>query len=256
VESAGWSRSLPFFCGGYIVAMDRESLKWRVAAIPVIGIGLRRIHRAFTQKRWENSRTYWEKNYISGGTSGPGSYGRLAQAKAKFLNDFVSAHQIRTVLEIGCGDGNQLSLAQYPSYVGVDISSVTIDACRARFADDLTKSFLIAGSAPLPTCELGLSLDVIFHLVEDEIFERYMLDLLSHSERYVVLYTSDSDAYLPTDDTPLHVRHRPVGRWMSNQGDWRFKERYPNPYPYQRGHYDTTSPADFYVYERVVPLER
>ena len=235
--------------------MDRESLKWRIAAIPVIGIGLRRAHRAYTQKKWESSRTYWEKNYISGGTSGPGSYGRLAQAKAEFLNEFVSTHQIKTVLEIGCGDGNQLSLAHYPSYVGIDISSVTVSRCRTRFADDPTKSFLVAGEAPLPICELGLSLDVIFHLVEDETFEQYMHDLLSHASRYVVLYTSDSDVFLPTDDTPLHVRHRPVGRWMSTQNAWRFKERIPNRYPYQKGRYDSTSTADFYVYERVEPIE-
>ena len=49
--------------------------------------------------------------YASGGSSGPGSYGRLAAGKADFLNRFVEDHQIKTVLEIGCGDGNQLSLA-------------------------------------------------------------------------------------------------------------------------------------------------
>jgi SAM-dependent methyltransferase len=231
--------------------MDRESLKWRVASVPVVGTVLRRISRAYTQRHWVDSRNYWEEIYASGGTSGPGSYGRLAAAKADFLNRFVEDHHIATVLEIGCGDGNQLSLAHYPSYVGVDISALTVEACRKRFSDDSTKRFIVAGSEPLPTCELGLSLDVIFHLVEDQAFERYMLDLLEHSSRFVVLYTSDSDVYLPKERNPLHVRHRPVGRWMATQDDWRLKERSPNPYPYKEGDIENTSPADFYVYERI-----
>jgi SAM-dependent methyltransferase len=233
------------------MSMDRESLKWRVASLPVIGRPLRWVYRTWTQRHWVDSRTYWQQNYASGGTSGPGSYGRLAAAKADFLNRFVEDHQIKTVLEIGCGDGNQLSLARYPSYVGVDISPLTVDACRTRFSNDPSKRFVVADTEPLPVCELGLSLDVIFHLVEDGTFESYMRDLLEHSGRFVVLYTSDSDVFLPKEANPFHVRHRPVGRWMAAQGDWQFKERYPNPYPYREGNLDSTSPADFYVYERV-----
>ena len=231
--------------------MDRETFKWRVAALPAIGQLSRAIYRSYSQRNWVNSKNYWEQNYAKGGTSGPGSYGRLATGKADFLNRFVENEHIATALEIGCGDGNQLSLARYPSYVGVDISAVTVEACRARFADDPSKRFIVAGSEPLPVCELGLSLDVIYHLVEDETFERYMRDLLEHSSRFVVLYTSDSDVFLPKDPRTLHVRHRPVGRWMATRDDWRFKARYPNPYPYKQDRFDRTSPADFYVYERI-----
>jgi SAM-dependent methyltransferase len=226
-------------------------MKWRVASVPAIGRLLRRTYRAYSERNWVNSRTYWEQNYINGGNSGPGSYGRLAAAKAEFLNGFVEREGISSVLEIGCGDGNQLSLARYPSYVGADISAYTVDACRERFADDASKRFLVAGSEPLPVCELAISLDVIFHLVEDETFERYMVDLLEHASRFVVLYTSDSDVFDPYESSPLHVQHRPVGRWMATQHDWHFKGRHPNPYPYDERNLHTTSPADFYVYEKV-----
>lgn len=231
--------------------MDWENVKWRVASLRVVGKGLRSIHRAYTQRRWIDSRSYWEEHYASGGISGPGSLGRLAQAKADFLNRFVENHHIASVLEIGCGDGNQTSLAIYPSYVGVDISAIAVGSSRARFSDDPSKRFFTAGSEPLPICELGLSLDVTFHLVEDEAFERYMLDLLEHSSRFIVLYTTDSDVFLPKERTPLHVRHRPVGRWMATQNTWRLMARYPNPYPYKEGDIHGTSPADFYVYERI-----
>ena len=44
-------------------------------------------------------------------------------------------------MEFGCGDGNQLKLAQYPSYSGIDISETALTICRKSFANDTTKKF-------------------------------------------------------------------------------------------------------------------
>ena len=50
------------------------------------------------------------------------------------------------MVEFGCGDGNQLSLAQYPRYVGLDVSRTAIGLCQRRFAKDPAKSrFLYDG---------------------------------------------------------------------------------------------------------------
>ena len=89
-----------------------------------------------------------------------------------------------------------------------------------------------------------------FHLVEDEAFERYMLDLLEHSSRFVVLYTSDSDVFLPKEANPTS-RSASAGRSLDGDAkSWRLMARYPNRYPYKEGNIHGTSPADFYVYER------
>ena len=77
-------------------------------------------------KRVFNSKNYWEEHYQAGGNSGSGSYGRLASFKALIINEFVSENQISSVIEFGCGDGNQLALANYPEYVGLDVSPTTI----------------------------------------------------------------------------------------------------------------------------------
>jgi hypothetical protein len=55
------------------------------------------------------STRYWEQRYAHGGTSGGGSYGTLAVAKAKFLNNLVHKNNINSVIEFGCRDGHQLS---------------------------------------------------------------------------------------------------------------------------------------------------
>ena len=41
--------------------------------------------------------------------------------------------------------------------------------------------------------DLSLSLDVIYHLVEDDVFEYYMRTLFEASNGYVIIYASDSD---------------------------------------------------------------
>ncbi|MBI9084342.1 MAG: hypothetical protein JEZ11_12140 [Desulfobacterales bacterium] len=72
---------------------------------------------------------YWERRYAQGGTSGAGSYGRLAEFKAEVLNTFVEERGVQNIIEFGCGDGNQLSLAKYPSYVGLDASKTAVTQC-------------------------------------------------------------------------------------------------------------------------------
>lgn len=88
-----------------------------------------------------NSADYWECRYEDGDTSGAGSYGRLAEFKAEVLNKFVKQHNIARVVEWGCGDGNQLSLAQYPRYIGFDVAHKSVEICRNKFKDDRSKSF-------------------------------------------------------------------------------------------------------------------
>ena len=55
-------------------------------------------------------------------TAGRGSFGRLADFKAEFLNKFVEKNQIESIAEFGCGDSNQLKKYNFPSYTGIDIS--------------------------------------------------------------------------------------------------------------------------------------
>ena len=100
----------------------------------------RRRHLA---RNFTTSPAYWEQRYKVGYTSGDGSYGRLAEFKAEYLNAFVERHGVTSVLEFGCGDGAQLQLARYPQYTGLDVSPTVIRACIRRFTDDQSKSFYL-----------------------------------------------------------------------------------------------------------------
>lgn len=158
---------------------------------------------------FSGSNDYWKDRYRLGGDSGAGSGGESARYKAEVLNAFVSRHQIRTVVEFGCGDGRQLQLAQYPDYTGYDISAEAIERCRALFRDDSSKRFGLLSDYDGSRADLALSLDVLFHLVEDSVYFDYLQRLFSAGSRYVVIYSSDTDA---APRTLPHVRHRPVSR--------------------------------------------
>lgn len=191
---------------------------------------------------------YWERRYKHGGTSGAGSTGRLAAFKAEILNGFVAEQGISTVLEFGCGDGQQLGLARYPDYTGVDVAQSVVAACRARFAQDPTKRFTTLEAYDGRSAALTLSLDVIYHLVEDAVFEAHMAQLFDAAERFVIIYASDY-AEQPVE---VHVRHRRFSDWVAaHRPNFRRFAHIPNRYPFDARNPDETSFADFHVYARM-----
>jgi SAM-dependent methyltransferase len=188
-----------------------------------------------------SSRQYWEERYAAGGTSGEGSVGENARFKADFLNQFAKDHQVRDVLDLGCGDGSQLLLADYPFYIGMDVSASAVAKCRILFAEDPCKKFY-GLPGPKLVADLVLSLDVIYHLVEDDVYEQHLHDVFEAGLKWVVLYTTDSD-FVDNTLTADHVRHRPFFQDVQRLcGEWTFVDFVENPLD--------LGGADFYVYER------
>jgi hypothetical protein len=205
--------------------------------------------RALREPQFKTSDQYWKARYRRHRNSGAGSYGRLAEFKAEVLNEFVRERGIRSVIEWGCGDGNQQALAKYPDYTGVDISADAIKWCQKRFRSDTNKRFMVNAQAEKQcvTAELGLSLDVLYHLVEDSVFDNYMRSLFNSAQRYVGIYSSDYDR----PGHIAHVRHRSFSRWIAdNAPDWHRIAFIPNRYPYDPAEPDQTSWAHFGFFEK------
>lgn len=208
--------------------------------------GVRRVSLLRQQLAYPGSARYWEQNYASGETSGCGSYGALGEGKSQFLNDLVRERKVRSVIEFGCGDGNQLSLAEYPSYIGLDVSRTAVALCQRRFAADPAKSFFLydgacfTDRAGLFTADLALSLDVIYHLTEDAVFEAYLRHLFAAGLRLVVIYSTDMELA----GTAPHVRHRRFTPWVeAHCPGWVLTG-------VSRGPSTELARADFFVYER------
>jgi hypothetical protein len=194
------------------------------------------------------SQDYWVRRYEKGGNSGPGSYSELAKFKARVLNGFVSEQKIASVIEFGCGDGNQLELAEYPSYRGFDVSPVAVERCRARFASDSSKSFGLLSEYAGETAELTLSLDVIYHLVEDRVFEAHLRSVFGAATRYVAIYSTNRDA--PDDAGLAHVRHRHFSDFVARElGSWKLLRNEKQPQEYS-GDITSSSLAEFFLFEK------
>ena len=231
----------------------RQLIKDIIKRTPVLGEFVTQIYwtklaRNRPPEPFPGSVTYWEQRYLEGGDSGVGSYGSFAKFKADVLNKFVAEHNVQSVIEFGCGDGAQLGLANYPSYKGFDVSGTVISKCKERYESDPTKSFGLLNEYRQDKTDLTLSLDVVYHLVEDSIFENHMTLLFGASQRYVIIYSSDSDDNRGYEGT--YVRHRKFTRWIQdNMRGWKLREHLPNEYRY-RGDYRTGSFADFFIYEK------
>ena len=232
------------------------SIKESIKRTPMVSALAGGLYRWIGRQRFVSSREYWRRRYRVGGNSGSGSKGLLAQFKSEVLSSLLARYEVSTVVEWGCGDGRQLALLDRSAigikrYVGIDVSADAIAFCREQFNHDPGVAF----GSPEELVEMfphqaeaSLSLDVIYHLVEDDEFENYMGQVFSSASRVVIIYSSDNAA--KTKDA--HVRHRKFTDWVStNAPTWRLVEKIKNRYPFNPREPDSTSFSDFYVFEKV-----
>ena len=191
------------------------------------------------------SQKYWEKRYNKKGNSGSGSYGENATYKAGVINEFTQKNNIKKTIELGCGDGNQLKQFHFREYIGLDVSPTAVKLCKDIFKEDSTKQFFLFddkgtyGNGFGCKAQLSLSLDVIYHLVEDEVYEKYMRYLFSVASQFVIIYAWDVE-----EEKNYHVRHRNFSKWIKeNIPDFQLKERITKT-PY----------CDFFIYEKNVKM--
>ncbi len=196
-----------------------------------IKIGLSRIFKINI-----NYKNYWQKRYDEGGNSGAGSYGLLASFKTEVINSFLLGHQINSVIEFGCGDGQQIKDIKYQNYLGLDVAETSIDLCQKLFAVDKHKSFIKYEPTSFYNhgflqADLVVCLDVLYHIISEEEFLKTLNDIFSCARSYVILYTS-IDAYkIEPYKYGAHVRHRDVLSYLSKFNNFSIVRTIPQRYP-------------------------
>lgn len=134
---------------------------------------------------------YWERRYRDGRTSGAGSEGDEGAYKAAYVERFIIDNDVDSVIDWGCGDGQVLALIELNGarYTGIDVSDTIVKRMRERFPD---RRFLSPTDAHHRwSHELGLSMDVLFHLPDDADYFRYLDQLFGSSTRFVVIYSTN-----------------------------------------------------------------
>ena len=229
-----------------------SNLRTIVKGLPLVGPLSLKVFHLLNPKVFPGSAEYWESRYATGDNSGSGSYSHLAHFKADFINDFVKKNQIKDVIEFGVGDGNQLTLAEYPTYIGLDVARTAIMMCMEKFKGDKTKSFYMYDSRAYQDnhgifkAELAMSLDVLFHLIEDDVFGNYLKHLFQASNKYVIVFSSNFEK-----EQTFHEKDRVFAKWVEqNITGFDLLEIVKNAYPYDKNDPDNTSKADFFIYRK------
>ena len=198
-----------------------------------------------------SSKQYWETRYQHAGNSGAGSYNHLAEFKAEVLNKLFAENGLNSVIEFGCGDGNQLQMLKVNNYIGLDVSASAIGRCVEKFGTDPTKNFFLydqrcfVDKTGIFRRDSSLSLDVLFHLVEPEVYETYLKHLFASASKMVIIYAADQDI----EQKSSHELYRKFTRdvEMKIKG-WKLKEVIKNKYPAKNFEDQEGSLADFFIY--------
>jgi SAM-dependent methyltransferase len=191
------------------------------------------------------SNKYWEKRYAKGGHSGAGSYNEIAAFKTKTINAFIKDYDIKKILDYGCGDGAQCEGIEVNEYLGTDVSRTSINICEKKYENDPTRNFIVFNKNNLPKIEaykadLVLSLDVIYHLIEDKVFKKYMKNLFRFAEKYVIIFSTNHDERMN-----VHHKNRNFTKYIDEHfKEWKLLSFIENPFK------GKDSMADFYIYEK------
>jgi hypothetical protein len=131
------------------------------------------------------------------------------------------------------------------NYIGLDISPTVIEKCKIKFENDIFKKFYCVDGfneddfSKIQHGDFGLSLDVLYYLIEDSVYYSYIQDLLNLSKKYVIIYSSNED--LPYE-IGTRVKHRKFTPFIeSTYSNWKLIN---NEYP-------SESSADLYIYEKL-----
>ena len=122
-----------------------------------------------------------------------------------------------------------------------------VNKCKKEFNNDDTKSFYLTTDIPQIKADLTLSLDVIYHLVNDYAYNGYMHQLFESSNQFVIIYSTNSDQ---TNSPAVHIKNHKFSDWVDNhRPDFSLLTKINNKYPYN-GDNTVSSPCDFYIYQK------
>jgi len=185
---------------------------------------------------------YWERRYLQGRSSGAGSEGKQAAAKAEYVNKTIARLDVDSVIDWGVGDGTilgQLNLDLLDRYVGVDVSQTILDQVAGLYSGP-GRSFIHTSKVCVDEgfrhADLALSMDVLFHFPDDNDYDAYLHSLFNSAGTWVLIYSTN---YGP-DQTARHVlRRRFTPDVAARYPAWELIEQPDQPHP-----------AGFYLYQR------
>lgn len=196
-----------------------------------------------------DTTAYWNKRHSGRRMgSGDGSRGALGDYKAGIVASIIDELRIKSVTDYGCGEGLWLErlagmLTREVSYYGFDVSESAVEQCRERLRGRCFVYFSVLtadSDIPVVVSDMAMSIDVIYHLVDDYEYAAYMRRLFASAWRYVLIYSSNEERKggLP------HMRPRRFTDWVdAHAREWTLERMIDNPHK-------PATLSDFYLYKK------
>ncbi len=206
------------------------------------------------KKTVSSSETYWRGRYADTsskffkGASGNGKLPFRTRYKSKIINSVISTHSVESILDLGCGDGSLTSKIKCKKYFGIEIDKNLTDELRRQYENQPNYNFSTALEDSWPeSFDLSLSIDVIFHLLEDEVYIKYMNMLFMGNAELVLIKSSNHDEV--GIGRNAHILHRNFTKNISaNFPEYKLIAKYG---PRRKKIYLSISDRDlFFLYKR------
>jgi hypothetical protein len=149
---------------------------------------LRALPRVLRRTTFDNRR-FWNQRYIEDPDkgSGPGSRGEILRLKSTLIQSVIAEHDIKTILDIGCGDIAPLRELELGHYLGIDIADVVVEKNKSLKPQWQFVRADLAGDYCPPAAELVLCLDVLIHQKKKQSYLAILLKTLSCSEKVALI---------------------------------------------------------------------
>lgn len=128
----------------------------------------------------------------------------------------------------------------------MDVSSRAIEICKNHYHDDGSKQF--AEIDPLQELSLdkkydcALSIDVLYHLVEQDVYEMHLRNVFASAEKYVIIYAWDTEEQGDMNIS-VHLKPRKFTHYISEKfKNWDLIGKVKQIYD--------DSSSDFFFYEK------
>ncbi len=129
--------------------------------------------------------------------SGPGSEVSATNSVRAHLPAIFETFLVKSILDAPCGDFNWMKLVDFPdhiSYTGADIVRSVVDESNSRYGSPSRKFIALNISRdPLPSVDLLLCRDCLFHLSYEDIFST-LNNFLSSEIRLLLTTSHNVDA--------------------------------------------------------------
>jgi 2-polyprenyl-3-methyl-5-hydroxy-6-metoxy-1,4-benzoquinol methylase len=221
-------------------------MTWNLKVLETIRNSLRpvraRIGSRLRRRYYRNPQRYWERRHLRAGATlegvglmGLGADGNALDYEKKWghvgaILERLRPSEGRSLLDAGCGIGwfSERAAALGFQVEGVDFSAAAIETARAGVEADIRWHVNeLHTFEPGRRYDVVMCIDVLFHVVDDELWEatvRRLASLVGGDGCLLIQEQLRNQADPPATPSVTHVRRRTLGDYLETLDGWQLIE--------------------------------